>query len=663
MVYYTLGIHLGHDSSCALVCDGVLIAAVQLERISRKKHDGIEILSNRLPINKCLEAGGITINDVNLIVSSFQAISYGGFGLHQPLIEPEFNLFDPWDKRHFVLSHHLAHAYCAFGSSGFNDAAVIICDLAGSTTLDGQDFYKSFEDWYLELTSIKGCPNLQTECLSIYNADFSGLTLKYRNFTIPHNAPETFVQSVGSLYDNVTRFVFKNENAHGQLMALAAFGKAAFRKNEIDEVEIQNQNNLSVSDIVEISSDYKVTFQNGWQHKVPWGRSLKQYETLANVCQLATEHVLNTYAQIARNFSNSSNIAVAGGVFLNILANTRISESNLFEKYFVPSAPHDAGISVGCAFYGDSLNSKCHAKRQIAIDRLGLRYPDSVVEAELFQFRHILRYSRPPISQVASMIAEGAIIGRWAGRSEFGPRALGGRSILGSPLLEKTKTRLNNIKGRQNWRPVAPIVIQDRLEDFFIGKQISPYMSFAYQIRPEYVNALVALSHPDNSTRAQTHSKEVDENLYQLLLEFDDLTGFPILVNTSMNGAGEPIVETPNEALNFFITHDDIDALLFDSWLVVRKDVWEDKELQKNKIRLTKGCLISLIFPKGMKKAIVTFKSSSSEISLDLLDILSSLEQGKIIEDILGNNFEITSPLAIELYKMIAIGIVSVVCP
>jgi carbamoyltransferase len=161
---YTLGIQLGHHSSCALVCDGQLVAAVQQERISRRKHDGSEALSNRLPVQHCLRTAGITLDDVDCIVSSFQTVSPGGFGLHKPLIEPGFNLFDPWDSRHFVMSHHLAHAYCAFGASGFDEAAVLVCDLGGSSTLTGHDFYTSFKDWYADLTRLDHSPEVFTEC-------------------------------------------------------------------------------------------------------------------------------------------------------------------------------------------------------------------------------------------------------------------------------------------------------------------------------------------------------------------------------------------------------------------------------------------------------------------------------------------------------------------
>lgn len=511
----------------------------------------------------------------------------------------------------------------------------------------------TFADWYKEITGLSYSPEVKTECLSIYSTTHDGMVLQHREFCVPHNAPESFVQSVASLYDNVARCVFGRENTHGQLMALAAFADVKSEESDI----------LSKSSIVQISPDDRVTFRNDWQHAVEWGAAPEQYSFLAHVCQLATEDALMAYARKAREISQSRNLAVAGGVFLNILANTRIAESGIFDQYFVPSAPHDAGISVGCAFYGDrfTTGSRHCTSSQPALDRLGFGYGNSVVEAELFRSRHVLRYFHTSMAEVASMLAKGALIARWSGRAEFGPRALGGRSILGSPLLTQTKERLNQIKGRQKWRPVAPIIIHERLEEFFIGPNNSPYMTFAHQVRSEYVDALVALSHADRSTRAQTHLKEVDEDLYQLLMEFDALTGYPILVNTSMNGAGEPIIETPREALEFFTAHDDIDALLMESWLVFRRGNWEEEELKKRRIRLADGCIISLIFPNGVKKALVTRGALSFEISLATLELLCSLGEGKIVQDILKTHCETTSATDVELYNLLLQGIVSLV--
>jgi carbamoyltransferase len=647
---YTLGIHVGHDASCAIVSRGSVIAAVQQERISRRKHDGSEGLSNSLPVYACLQAAGIKLSDIDHIVSSFQMVAPGGFGLHRPLIDPDFELFDPWDSRHIVVSHHLAHAYCTFYSSGFDDAVVMICDLGGSSTLDGKDFHQPFGEWFGEMTRLDNASTVLTECFSIYEATRDRMVFRERDFCVPHSVPESFVQNVGSLYDNVARCIFGHEDAHGQLMALAAF----------DDPQEDDKNKLSASDIIEVTPQNNVIFRNDWQHKIRWGVTTRQQANLARACQTATEDALMAYARRARKAS-SNNIAVAGGVFLNILANTEIAASGLFEKYYVPSAPHDAGISIGCAFFGDARFSKRrHHSRIPVCDRLGRLYGQDSIRQELTRYSQVVSYSTPSTHEIAAMIADGAIIARWGGRAEFGPRALGGRSLIGSPLLPEIKDRMNNIKGRQSWRPVAPIVTEENVNEFFDGPTESLYMTFAHMIRADHRKALAALHHPDGSTRAQTLPKEHDPALHELLVEFRNLTGYPILVNTSMNGAGEPIIETPREALRFFLTYEDIDALLLESSLAVRRQPWESGELKKRKIRLADGCLITMIFPNGLKRSLISRGKVSFELSETSLEILTSLGQGRGVDEVLSQIAEMpaANDVSSELYNLIVREIV-----
>lgn len=655
---YSLGIHIGHDASCAIVADGRLVAAVQEERISRLKHAGEEMLSNRLPVAACLRAAGITLADVSVIVSSFQSASPGGVGLQHPAIEPGFNLFDPFDRRHYVASHHLAHALCAFGSSGYDDATVLVCDQAGSSTLDGGDFCVPFATWHQQCTQMPRAAAVVSECLSIYDATAAGLTLKQREYGVPHSQQQTFVQNLACLYDNVSRCVFRRENAHGQLMALAAY--ADLFPSLVD---------LSAADLVRLTPPVGVEFRNDWQHRVPGSGAPEQYARLAQACQSALEEVLLVYTARAAGLSRSRNLAVAGGVFLNIIANTRLAQSGLFARYFVPSAPHDAGVSVGCAYLGDlhtrGAGPPAAGRGSRDSDRLGIAYPDEVVQAELLRGRFFVRHAETSIDEVAALLADGAIVARWSGRAEFGPRALGGRSMLGSPLRGETKARLNQIKGRQAWRPVAPVIPAERFAAFLSGPPDSPYMSYTHLLQPDLAATLPALAHPDGSTRAQTLDRDEDPWLHQLLLAFEQLTGVPILVNTSLNGAGQPIVETLAEALAFFLEsardQAPIDALALGPWLVRRRAPWESDELRRQRIRLADGALISLFFPRGEARALITRKGRAVELSAAALQVLSGLAQGALVEDALAACGGCESELAVELYRLLATGFVTVV--
>lgn len=609
----TLGIHLGHHASCAVVADGVLLAAIAQERITRRKHDGQLMLSNRLPVRECLDAAGVRLGDVDGIVSSFQSAAVGGIGLRAPLVEPGFDLFDAWDARHLVISHHLAHAACAFGCSGFEDAAVVVCDLGGSTTTTGEDFELRFTDYHAALTEAQGSPAVKTEAASIYEIGPDGPVLKHREFGVPHCAPDVFIHSAGSLYDNVSRSVFGSENAHGQLMALAALEPRA-GAGAVDPAEMLAERGGCL------------LFKNGWQSRVRLGRDPLDNIGLARAAQSAMQTALLFYARRARELCASDSFCAAGGVFLNILANSQIADSGLYERCYFPSSPHDAGIAIGCAFHGQKIwrrPNTAYARRYVS-DRLGPRVSDRSALSAVDRHAPFVKHAGPATpEQVAALLAGGMILARCAGRSEFGPRALGGRSLLASPLLSSSKDRLNHIKGRQPWRPVAPITPADRLEEFFSGPPCSPYMNYVHLVRPEHRDRLPALAHADGSTRAQSLLEDDDPELFAILRSFGQLTGFPILVNTSLNGPREPIVETADQAVSFYLANGDVDALLLNELLVLRDPEWDSPEARLRLVRVAHDTLISTVFPASGPCSLLLRGSRSLEIAPALAALLS----------------------------------------
>jgi len=605
-----LGIHVGHDASCALVSDGQLIAAVQQERITRKKYDSEDWLCNSLPINACLRTGGVGINDVDVIVTSFQSASPGGIGLGHPVVAPDFNVFDPCDLRHITLSHHLAHAYSSFFSSGFTNSAILVVDQAGSSTVIGEDYALPFPEWYDQYTSHKGEIAVASECLSIYRADETEFELVYREYGTAHNRNETYVCNAASLYDNVSRFVFRRENCYGQLMALAAFGQ-----------QIRGEPLLSLSDFLQIEADHSVHFKNNWQHKLPVGLTPEEYAGLASLCQQAFEAALFAYARRTHALTQCTQLCVAGGAFLNIPANSLIAQKGEFEDYFVPSAPHDAGISVGCAFYGDwhvrPVDQKKAWRRTRPTDRLGVLYHETDIDSALASRAAYVTATRIAIADAAKLLNSGSILARFSGRSEFGPRALGGRSILASPLFSQSKDRLNQIKGRQQWRPVAPIALASRAHEFFDGPLDSRYMSYAHSIHLQHRARLCALYHPDGTTRCQTLERNEDPWLFRLLEEIEAISGYPILVNTSFNARGEPIAESPDDALDMFLRLTDIDAILFDTTLVTRRGCWHREALPRV-LRLAPGAILSHVFLDTKGVSLIVSGPQSLEVSKDL---------------------------------------------
>lgn len=576
-----LGIHLGHHSACALVKNGELVAACQLERSSRTKYHPVLSLSNQLNLQSVLDQVGATIGDVDLIVTSFQATAAAGFGLDRPLIEDGFSLFDPWSDKHWVISHHLAHAHATFEASGFDDAAIIICDYAGSSTTDGADFALPFSEWYQTLIGHKSAFEPKTECMSLYRASKSApYQVVHREYNIAHLGQSSFVYSVAGLYENVTQYVMRSQNAHGQLMALAAYG--------VDQLGLEHD----PGPLVEVGKNNEVSFRNDWQHRVVQEPTFEQKACVAYRCQEATEAVLLAYARRAKSLVNSENLAVGGGVFLNILSNTVLSQKAPFSGYHVPSAPHDAGIAVGCAFFG--ARKLGEHSQSVKSDRLGPSYSEADFDAAFSRYEGFVTRRRYSDAEVLDALCEDNIVARFNGRSEFGPRALGGRSLLGNPGSSALKDRMNAIKGRQKWRPVAPIIAQERMHDFFDGPSDSLWMTKSQIIRPEHRSRLLALAHPDGSTRAQTLLEEQDPELYGWLMAMEARTGYPILINTSFNRRSEPIVERPEQALDMFLCRPDIDVLLVGPWWVERLDPFE--VLADKSCRLGKNVFLTTMF-------------------------------------------------------------------
>ncbi|MEO8181038.1 MAG: carbamoyltransferase C-terminal domain-containing protein [Deltaproteobacteria bacterium] len=586
-----LGIHIGHNASCAVVVDGQLVAAQQLERASRKKQHGLVSLSNDLPIAQVLAAANVGVQDLSRIVTSFQDTGPGGVGLRRRLVASDFNLFDARSERHWSISHHLAHAYSSFGGSGFQDAGVLICDYAGSTTRNGLDFAEPFVSWSDSLTCIPHAFDTKTESMSMYHglADQLELRLLNREYCSGHAQQDCFVYSVAGLYENVSLYVMGKPVAHGQMMALAAYG-APFVGTRHDPGEL-----------IALDTEGRVVFRNDWQNRIAAKPTFEDRACLAFRCQQATELALLAYSDRLHRLTGSENLCVAGGVFLNILANSRLATESRFRRFCVPSAPHDAGIAVGCAFWGAAQQAASGAGRRVVApvltDRLGPVRTPAAVEDDLRRHSWFVRYRPHEPGEVPALLADGKIIARCAGRSEFGPRALGGRSLLAVATRSDIKDRMNRIKGRQAWRPVAPIVQYERAAEFFDGPIESFWMTHSQTIRPEHQPHLPALEHPDRSTRAQTLLRLQDPELYDWMSELAEKTGYPVVVNTSLNRGGEPIVETTAQALAMFLDRPAIDLLVADCWLVERRPAWEGVPL--GSLRLAEEAILTTGFSGG----------------------------------------------------------------
>ena len=650
-----LGINIGHDASCAVVADGEPLAAMQLERVSRRKHDGCDGIVEALPVREVLKAAGVKFGDLGCLVTCHQAAAPGGVGLSFPLISPDCEWYQQLDCKHFSVSHHLAHAACTYHSSGFDDAAVLVCDQAGSTTRDGGDYDLPFEEWVRSLRT-GGATALRSECVSVYAGRGDRLCLMHREYGKPHSRTSVHVDSPAALYDNVSRFVFGKENCHGQLMALAGLAGEPQQK-----FSHSTGPNLVVSDILEVSGGFP-RWLNGWQEGVSAVPQPTHHGPLARTVQEALETAMTAYSQQCRKLVKSDNLAVAGGVFLNLATNSSLACGGLYRGYHVPSAPHDVGVALGCAYIGSLKNgARRTARRPLVSDRLGPVYDSCDVKEAILRHDKLVHVTGYDCRRIARLLHSGKIVARYVGRSEFGPRALGGRSILGSPLELSTRTRLNDIKGRQWWRPVAPIVPHDQLQEFFSGPLCSDFMSYMHHVREHCRGEMPAIVHGDGSARCQSLREQVDQGLYALLQAFGRISGFPVLANTSYNTAGQPIVETPSQAVETFISSKGIDLLVLEDSVVQRSPLVE-LGARAEEMSLAPGCIVTTCPSPNGDKTVLVRGRTAMDVSPHLAEYLLRLRRPVSLDDATSwlEDADDAGSLAVELTKLIYSGLVSV---
>jgi carbamoyltransferase len=463
-----------------------------------------------------------------------------------------------------TISHHLAHAYSAFAVSPFEDGVVMIVDGVGSYRSDVMEAFP---------TSDTATP-LARESESYYK--FSGTTLEClkkvwmepdRGFL----SDEFYTMpGLGALYSRASTYIFGDWNKCGELMGLAPYG----RPHAVKPFLQMENGDLKVAPwpaeynqpwLTETSSDRK------WEASP----SMKHWEDLAWQIQEDTEQVLLARTRWLRESTGAKNLCIAGGVGLNCVANGRLARESGFENVWIQPAAGDDGIAIGCAYYGHLAIQGKPRPHAIKHAFYGKPYrEEEVKEAVNKRMVRLVSTATPSpdiCKETAKILADGNIIGWFQGRSEFGPRALGNRSILADPRKAEMKDILNSrVKFRQPFRPFAPIVLKERADEIFLGPGESPYMLMAKHVAPEWKDKIPAIVHVDGTARVQTVAEDENPMLYRLLKEFDALTGVPVLVNTSFNIKGEPIVETPEDAMQCFLGTG-IDHLILHDLVVSKK--------------------------------------------------------------------------------------------
>lgn len=554
---YVLGINAyDHDVSACLLRDGEIAYAISKERITRDKHDtGFY----QEVIDYCLNAEGIKLGDVDLVVRNCYVLPVEDMEERLTYEDiPEFldtsernvaaksPLYRGKSAKAVTVSHHLAHAYSAFAACPFEEGVVMIVDGVGNYACDVREPGQMTE----------GVEPLARESESYYRFKGTELETLKKVWLAPTRGFLSdeffFMGGLGALYSRVSSYIFGDWNKCGEVMGLAPYGRA-------DRVAPL----LSIKDGELTVPEWTSALDKLWLPEVEqdWeaSRNRAHWEDLAWRVQDDTETVLLERALWLRETTGAKNLVIAGGVGLNCVANGRLVREAGFDNVWIQPAAGDDGIAIGCAYYGHLKLRGNPRSYVITHAHFGRAYADKDVEealgSGLARLETQVQKSEDIFADTARLLAEGSVFGWFQGRSEFGPRALGNRSIIADPRTAEMKDILNKrVKHRQAFRPFAPIVIAERAAEIFEGEEESPFMLVAKQVRPEWRDRIPAIVHVDGTARVQTVRRESNERLYRLLEAFEALTGVPVLLNTSFNVKGEPIVETPHDAVQCFLT-------------------------------------------------------------------------------------------------------------
>lgn len=550
-----LGLHAaGHDTGACLIAGGK-IRCISEERLSRKKHDG------RFPdasILYVLEDAGLSgLNDVELVVvdcidnaaqRSLEEIKKRGYR-----------------GRLVPIRHHDAHAASAFFASPFEDAAVLVADGYGSW---GKDVRPGEAPHYLHTLQ-----DAMIEVQSLYRGTENELTLLRRTVTT-----DKYGMGIGTFYEFATLYLGFGGLEAGKVMGLSAYGNgngnAPFKKEIFTNFggELLIETGKRKFDAPEHRGYFGRKFFDGIPPRKPADPLKKGHAAIASFVQHQTEDAMLRLTKNLRALTRSQNLCIAGGVALNCLANRVILDESGFKNVFIQPASSDTGIPLGCALYGYHVLCKMPRKFFMKHAFLGRKYSDSHIESILKNCSGV-RFERRKnlFACAARLLSEGKIIGWFEEKSELGPRALGHRSILADSRAAKMKEKLNrDVKRREPFRPYAPAVLEEYADKYFDLPVKSPFMLFSARVREDKKNVIPAVTHVDGTARVQTVNKKENPQFYGLILEFYRITGVPMVLNTSFNMAGKPIVETPEDALNCFLTTN-MDALVMEDFFIEKK--------------------------------------------------------------------------------------------
>ena len=564
-----------HDSAACLIKNGIVVAAAEEERFTRKKHD-TSFPTNAA--NYCLKEGSIGIKDIDYVafyekpLLKFERLLSQHLEMFPKSFWSFYKALPSWLNEKLrvpsiirkklkyggeilFIEHHLAHAASAFLVSPFEEAAILTVDGVGEWATASYGYGKGNE-----ITLLK-------------------------ELAFPH--------SIGLFYSTITAHLgFSVNNSEYKVMGLGPYGKPAYYEKLKKVVDIKDDGSIEL-DIDYFDFHYKLTMQSQkfvlefGPIRKPNEEVTQKHKDIASSAQKITEEVLFKMLNHLHKQTNMKNLCMAGGVALNSVANGKIKKNTPFENVWVQPAASDAGTSLGAAAY--SYNTIFGHKRKYVMESayLGPSFSNDYVQDFLDKNKIAYKTFKNDsvlVKLTANLLYNSNVIGWFQGRMEWGPRALGARSILSNATNQNMKEILNTkVKHREKFRPFAPVISKEDVHDYFeIDKDDEPFMLFVYPFKQSKKKLVPSVVHVDGTGRLQTTSKEENALYYGVIKEFENLSGVPILVNTSFNIRGEPIVCTPENAYRCMMGTG-IDYLVMGKFLIKRddnpKDMWDSEKL------------------------------------------------------------------------------------
>ena len=561
-----------HDSSAALVKNGVVVAAAQEERFTGKKHD------TSFPLNAakfCLDSQGMTIGDIDHIAfyekpvlkfDRFLSQSIEGFPetakmflravpfwftekLRVPrIVNKKLN----YKGNIFFIEHHLSHAAASFLPSPFSNAAIVSVDGVGewATTTWGEG----------------------------------------ENNAINLSGQINFPHSLGLFYSTMTAFLgFKVNNDESKIMALRAYGEENKEKNKFYKklkqvVEIRKNGSFAL-DMKYFSYHRGLKMPSAELSQLldcpvrkKEERLKQKHKDIAAAGQMVYEEALFNLLNHVQKETGRKNIVIGGGCGLNSVANGKIINKTRFENIWIPPSPGDGGTSAGAALYAYKCILKKERKFIMKNAYLGPSFTNEEIKNFLKENKiiyHAFKNEEEIVAKTAKLIDENNIIGWFQGKMEWGPRALGNRSILGNPCNLRAKNRLLKIKERENFRPLCPVVCREDAHKYFHCDNPLPestdFITMVYKVKEDWRKRIPAVVHVDGTAGLQTIKEKDNPLYYNLIKKFEKLSGIPVIVNTSFNLGGKPIVNTPRDAYDCMMKTG-IDCLVIGNYLVYKKE-------------------------------------------------------------------------------------------